>query len=272
MKEYEELLLTSIQAALEAGRVILEVYNTNFKVEHKADDSPLTLADQRSHDIIAGHLEPFGIPLLSEEGKEIPYLERKKWDTLWVVDPLDGTKEFVNRNGEFTVNIALIKNGRPIWGVIYLPVKDVLYFATQETGSFQIETAATVLNQDKKLPGMEKLCQYAQKLPFHRPSKDVFTIIGSRSHPSAELEAFVDQMGKKHRNVEFMPAGSSLKFCRVAEGKANIYPRFGPTMEWDTAAGQAIAENAGRSVTHYETGEPLLYNKENLLNPWFVVK
>jgi 3'(2'), 5'-bisphosphate nucleotidase len=282
--------LTALAAAIEAGRAILEVYrSSDFKVEEKADKSPLTLADKRSHEIIVKRLGKLDVPILSEEGKDIPYKERKRWQTYWLIDPLDGTKEFIKKNGEFTVNIAMIRDRKPIGGVIYVPDKDVLYFALKNQGSFKVDSGDSIkqletdliepLNNQTVGPGNEKkimetfdsLIAASSKLPVIDLPNRPFTIIGSRSHASPELEAFVEDKRREHGEVEFISAGSSLKLCLVAEGKADIYPRTGPTMEWDTAAGQAIAENAGCKVLQYDTIEPLIYNKENLLNPWFVV-
>jgi 3'(2'), 5'-bisphosphate nucleotidase len=274
-------LLTALAAAIEAGRAILDVYrSSDFKVEEKADKSPLTLADKRSHEIIVKHLGKLDVPILSEEGKDISYKERKRWETYWLIDPLDGTKEFIKKNGEFTVNIAIIRDRKPAAGVIYVPDKNVLYFALKNQGSFKIDSGDSIkqLETDLIEPRKEKIAEVfdsiiaaSAKLPvIHLPARP-FTIIGSRSHASPELEAFVEEKRQEHGEVEFISAGSSLKLCLVAEGKADIYPRTGPTMEWDTAAGQAIAENAGCKVLQYDTIEPLIYNKENLLNPWFVV-
>jgi len=282
-------LLTALAAAIEAGRGILDVYrSSDFKVEEKADKSPLTLADKRSHEIIVKRLGKLDVPILSEEGKDIPYKERKRWETYWLIDPLDGTKEFIKKNGEFTVNIAIIRDGKPAAGVIYVPDKNVLYFALKNQGSFKIDSGDSIkqletdliepLNNQAIEPGNEKIAEVfdsiiaaSAKLPVIDLPARPFTIIGSRSHASPELEAFVEEKRQEHGEVEFISAGSSLKLCLVAEGKADIYPRTGPTMEWDTAAGQAIAENAGCKVLQYDTSEPLVYNKENLLNPWFVV-
>ena len=272
MGKSEERILASIHAALEAGDAILDVYGTDFEVDHKKDNSPLTLADQRAHEIIVNRLRPFDIPILSEEGKSISFAKRVKWDVLWIVDPLDGTKEFVKRNGEFTVNIALVRKGKPVSGTIYVPVKDTLYFSDKDLGSYKIENAKTILHEDSLQKDLERMVSLARKLPLQSPTDNVYTIIGSRSHPSPDLEAFIEKKRERHENVEFLPAGSSLKICLVAEGMAHVYPRLGPTMEWDTAAGQAVAENAGISVINYETGLPLMYNKENLLNPWFIVE
>jgi len=274
-------LLTALAAAIEAGRGILDVYrSSDFKVEEKADKSPLTLADKRSHEIIVKRLGKLDVPILSEEGKDIPYQERKRWETYWLIDPLDGTKEFIKKNGEFTVNIAIIHDRKPAAGVIYVPDKNVLYFALKNQGSFKIDSGDSIkqLETDLIEPRKEKIAEVfdsiiaaSAKLPVIDLPARPFTIIGSRSHASPELEAFVEEKRQEHGEVEFISAGSSLKLCLVAEGKADIYPRTGPTMEWDTAAGQAIAENAGCKVLQYDTSEPLVYNKENLLNPWFVV-
>ena len=274
-------LLTALAAAIEAGRAILDVYrSSDFKVEEKADKSPLTLADQRSHEIIVKRLGKLDLPILSEEGKDIPYKERKRWGTYWLIDPLDGTKEFIKKNGEFTVNIAIIRNRKPAAGVIYVPDKNVLYYALDDLGSFKagsIDDIESVIRQSTGpatkivAEALEDITDASTALPFNDSANRPFTIIGSRSHASPELEAFVEEKRQEHGEVEFISAGSSLKLCLVAEGKADIYPRTGPTMEWDTAAGQAIAENAGCKVLQYDTSEPLIYNKENLLNPWFVV-
>ena len=201
------------------------------------------------------------------------------------MDPLDGTKEFIKRNGEFTVNIALISKNKPVAGVILVPDKSRLYFASDKLGSFRADLGqpGDWLNRgpgghgrSENLPDseaaetMSKLIERSSKLPLSQPSDQPYTIAGSRSHGTAELEAFVEKMRRQFGQVEFISAGSSLKLCLVAEGRADIYPRTGPTMEWDTAAGQAIVENAGGQVLQYDTEQPLLYNKENLLNPWFV--
>jgi len=262
------LLSIAIRAALLAGEEILKIYQTDFSVEYKADESPLTLADQHAHRIIAETLSPCGIPLLSEEGDTIPYSERKNWKSLWIVDPLDGTKEFVKKNGEFTVNIALIENQRPVLGVIYQPTARILYFASRETGSFRCENAVP---GDAAAELLETLFQRAQKLPLERGRK-TYTLVASRSHRGEETEAFIAGVKATHPDLTIVSAGSSLKFCLVAEGTADLYPRFGPTSEWDTAAGQAIVECAGGTVVDGETNRTLLYNRGNILNPSFLVK
>lgn len=253
MKEY---LSICSQAALDAGKEILEVYQSDFEVIEKNDASPLTLADQKAHQVIVKYLEETNIPILSEEGKNINFSERSKWDTFWLVDPLDGTKEFIKKNGEFTVNIALIKNGTPIMGVIYVPVNDVLYYGYEDK-AIKIEEFSLGNSNELSLP-----------LDIKKP----FTLVGSRSHMSKETEDYFNEMKSVHGKVEIISVGSSLKLCMVAEGKANVYPRFAPTMEWDTAAGHAIVKASGHEVYNVETKSPLTYNKSNLLNPWFIVK
>ena len=271
--QYDKLILTTILVAKRAGEAILEVYDSDFAVEQKDDKSPLTLADKRSHEIIENVLEQTvtannsTVPILSEEGKEIPYDERIKWEYFWLVDPLDGTKEFIKRNGEFTVNIALIHKHKPVLGIIYIPVKDVFYFATINFGAYKLENSS-ILTEDLSI---EELIDKSQKLPLNSNDKTTLTVIGSRSHTSEEFTEFVKQLNQKHENVEFISSGSSLKLCLVAEGKADVYPRFGPTMEWDTAAGQAIVEQAKGTVMETKTNKPLNYNKNNLLNPFFIV-
>ncbi len=258
------LLTTIITASLSAGKAILDVYHSDFDVEYKEDRSPLTLADRKAHTIIAGYLEKTGIPVLSEEGRNIPYEERKKWNKMWVVDPLDGTKEFVKRNGEFTVNIALVEKGVPVMGVVYAPVLDEIYIGEKAKGAFKLENASkanmqTALTPENKLPLAK----------FH--NKDFVGVVASRSHLNDETKEFIDKIKLQYKKVELVSKGSSLKLCMVAEGVADIYPRFAPTMEWDTAAGDAVVRASGGKVTDMKTNNDLRYNKENLLNPWFVV-
>ncbi|HIG32115.1 MAG TPA: 3'(2'),5'-bisphosphate nucleotidase CysQ [Flavobacteriales bacterium] len=258
-----KLLVKAINASIEGGHAIMEIYASEFAVEHKDDKSPLTLADKNCNEVIEQHLKETGIPFLSEEGDKIPFSERKSWEYFWLVDPLDGTKEFVKRNGEFTVNIALIHNGSPVMGVIYVPVKEDLYFAMEGLGSYKV-------NKNSVIENLETLIASSDKLPVNY-KRENYVIVGSRSHMSAETEAFFEQKKKEHENVEVMAVGSSLKLCMVAEGKADAYPRYAPTMEWDTGAGHAIVKYAGFSVKQYNSSEDVVYNKENLLNPWFLV-
>jgi 3'(2'), 5'-bisphosphate nucleotidase len=263
-----ENLLISIKAALKAGEEILKIYNSkDFDIKLKSDDSPLTTADKNAHKIIVENLSETNIPILSEEGKNIPYEERSKWNKYWLVDPLDGTKEFIKRNGEFTVNIALIENSNPILGVIYVPVTKDLYFSSKELGAYKtINQEAELFNGD-----MKQLLQSSFKLPFVTEN-ETYTVVGSRSHMNQETEDFIAKLKAEHGEIEFMSRGSSLKICMVAEGLANIYPRFAPTMEWDTGAGHAIALGAGCTVMQSDEKTPINYNKQDLLNPWFIVK
>lgn len=264
-----QYLLNAIDAALRAGAEILSIYDnpvSDFGIERKADNSPLTIADKKAHDVIARHLQDTPYPLLSEEGKHLPYEERRNWNTLWIVDPLDGTKEFIKRNGEFTVNIALVREGVPVAGVIYLPVKKELYFAEEALGAYKL-TDITALDGKTR----EELTAAATRLP-DKAGHEGFVIVASRSHLSQETESYIEEMKRSHAEVELISSGSSIKICLVAEGKADVYPRFAPTMEWDTAAGHAIARAAGMEIYQADTETPLQYNKEDLLNPWFIVQ
>lgn len=271
-KPLKQYLLIAVRASMMAASAIMDVYSrADFNVDMKSDDSPLTDADRKAHQIIVDALNPTPIPILSEEGRDISYGERKGWDQLWIVDPLDGTKEFIKRNGEFTVNIALIQDGTPVFGVIYAPVLKRLYFGGRNLGDWNLGAYGCTREMEDVPDDLGELIKQCEKLPL-TVSRSSYVIMGSRSHATPELAAFVEKKRKEVDAVEFISAGSSLKICRVAEGAADIYPRLGPTMEWDTAAGQGIAEGAGRSVTVWETHEPLMYNRENLLNPWFVVQ
>jgi 3'(2'), 5'-bisphosphate nucleotidase len=237
-----------IDIAIEAGNEIMRIYNlADFGVEMKADNSPLTLADKASNKVIMDGLKQFNYPILSEEGAEIPYSERKKWSKFWLIDPLDGTKEFIKKNGEFTVNIALIHNGEPVIGVVYAPVLDWMFWGNSEGGW--------------KASGDEPPVKLAKK-----QSTKVKTIVASRSHLSAETQEIID----KYPGAEVISMGSSLKFLLLAENKAQLYPRFAPTMEWDTAAAHGVLRALGYVINKTDKPEPLTYNKENLLNPWFI--
>lgn len=260
---------TAINAAIEAGEAILKVYESeDFDVELKSDDSPLTKADRKSHEIIMEYLEPLGYPVLSEEGRELAYEERNDWYKFWCVDPLDGTKEFIKRNGEFTVNIAMIEDQLAARGVIYVPVTQELYVGINGLGAWKISN----VSPDTRIDSLEELLEQGKKLPLQRDVNKPFTIVGSRSHMNEETKNVIAEYEKKYGETKVMSRGSSLKLCMVAEGKADLYPRFAPTMEWDTAAGQAIATAAGMLVTTTDMKTPLLYNKKELLNPWFVVR
>ena len=259
-----ELTQLAIKAAIEASKDILTIYQSDhFEIENKKDNSPLTKADKAAHKIISSILQESKIPILSEEGKSIPYETRKYWNKLWIVDPIDGTKEFIKRNGEFTVNIALIENNKPVIGVILAPDSGVLYFSEKNIGAFKSTTNLDYFNP-------ENLLAEALPLPLNHENQ-AYTVVASRSHLSKETEAYVENLRTKHGEVKFISIGSSLKLCMVAEGRANCYPRFAPTMEWDTAAGQAICEAAGFQVIDFETKKSIKYNREKLLNNWFTV-
>lgn len=257
-------LSIAIKAALDAGIEILKVYETKFDVEVKGDDSPLTQADKNANDVINDYLKPTQIPIISEENKQLDYNQRKDWEQCWIVDPLDGTKEFIKRNGEFTVNIALVTNGVPVLGVIYVPVTKTLYFTTEDTKS----SKKVVL--DSENIDLEEIFLKAEAISPQNDS-DIIRIVGSRSHLNEDTKNFISKIEEENQ-VEIVSKGSSLKFCLVAEGLADMYPRFAPTMEWDTAAGDAICRAVGLEVIDQTTQKPLAYNKKNLLNNYFLVR
>jgi len=249
--------------ALQAGRSIMDIYQKDFQVEYKDDNSPLTEADRLANKIICESLERLypDIPILSEEGAEIDFETRGAWEYFWLIDPLDGTKEFVKRNGEFTVNIALIERGSPILGVVYAPVIERLYSAKKGEGAY--------LN--------------GKRLPLKGEDRN-FYVVASKSHLTSETKKFIDVLKEKFPDLELNSMGSSLKLCMVADGSADIYPRVAPTMEWDTAAAQVVVTEVGKGVYRYnpnvfpldyldsrEKLEPLVYNKKSLRNPNFVV-
>ena len=257
------LLSIAIKGALAAGTEILMVYDTNFDVEQKKDDSPLTQADKNANEVINEYLKFTDIPIISEENRQLDYAERKDWSRCWIVDPLDGTKEFIKRNGEFTVNIALVENGNPVLGVIYVPVSKELYFTSADG-----KTSKKIIISSENDP-VEEILKNAKEI---KPSKaSVVKIVGSRSHLNEETKNFIAEIAKQNE-VEIVSKGSSLKFCLVAEGLAQLYPRFAPTMEWDTAAGHAICNAVGVSVIDQTTEKNMQYNKPNLLNNYFLVK
>lgn len=243
-----------VTIARRAGEVIMEVYAKDFSVDYKEDNSPLTEADQRANEIIVEGLNRLNakLPILSEEGKMIDYEDRKGWDYFWMVDPLDGTKEFVKKNGEFTVNIALIHNKTPILGVVYAPALNEMYWAKMGEGAFK---------NGVSLPLQEN----------QNPEK-ILRVVASKSHLSPETQTYIDELAKNTESIECVSKGSSLKLCMVAEGSADVYPRLAPTMEWDTAAADAIVRESGKMTFCYPDETAVVYNKENLLNPWFVVK
>lgn len=250
------LLPDVIHLSQEAGRAILQVYERgDLGTTYKEDHSPLTDADLASHRLIQQGLHDLeaSIPLLSEESKQMGYEQRQGWTHFWLVDPLDGTKEFIKRNGQFTVNIALISNGSPCLGVVHAPVMQTTYWAASGLGAF-------------------KQHQEADPQPIQvNPRQNVLKVVASRSHAGVETDTFLQKLQVAWTGeVEFLSMGSSLKLCLVADGQADLYPRFGPTMEWDTGAAQAVVEEAGGQVTTLQ-GAPLRYNKPDLLNPFFMV-
>ena len=250
---YEEVDLEKVVSiAKDAGNEIMKIYKKDFSVEYKEDNSPLTEADLKSNEIICTALTELypHIPILSEENKEVPYEERKDWEIFWLIDPIDGTKEFVKKNGEFTVNIALIEKGLPVLGVVYAPVLEEMYMAKRGFGAFK---------NGEKLPLVQN------EFP-----KELLNVVASKSHLSKETQEFIDNLETK--KVKQVSKGSSLKLCMVAEGTADIYPRLASTMEWDTAAAHAIVLEAGKKVIQFESKEIVMYNKKNLLNPWFIVQ
>ena len=243
-----------IETAREAGAAIMHVYEHDFDVQHKGDGSPLTAADLAAHRIICRQLEQLEprLPILSEESRDIPYAERSAWERYWLVDPLDGTREFVSRNGEFTVNIALIEEGRPVLGVVYAPVMGILYSGCGDRATMQVA-------------GGDVHDIHVTHFTTGRPR-----VVASRSHAGEALSGLLVRLREKFGDMDIISMGSSFKLCLVAEGAADLYPRLGPTSEWDTAAAHAIVNAAGGRVTTLQ-GDELRYNKENLLNPWFIV-
>lgn len=267
--DYTSLLEIAKTASIEAGLAILEVYNSDDKgVEKKEDDSPLTRADKNAHNVIEKHLLETQIPILSEEGASIPFEERKSWDSFWMVDPLDGTKEFIKRNGEFTVNIALIKDGKPVLGVVYVPVTEELYWGNvlEEKAFKKTGNSASVELSNKSHRSSRWSVTGGHRARMSGKDGAVVKIVCSRSHMNDETHLFMQQF----EGTEEVSMGSSLKFLKIAEGVADIYPRFGPTMEWDTAAAHGVLASCGYHIKEAEEYSELGYNKENLLNPHFV--
>ena len=255
MPNYSKELQIALEAAVKAGENIMEVYNSTESInyEKKADDSPLTIADKKSHNTIIDFLKDTEIDIISEESKSIEYQERKNWEEYWLIDPLDGTKEFIKKNGEFTVNIALIKNNKPHLGVVYCPVKKILYWNDNDKKVFKREK--------------EETREIKKRKPINE-NEEGLRVVVSRSHMSEETSEYVNKLTRP----ELISCGSSLKFLYIADNKADIYPRFGPTMEWDTAAAHSILNALEIHVINLDTGRELSYNKENLLNPYFIIK
>jgi 3'(2'), 5'-bisphosphate nucleotidase len=254
--DLKSLCDSCVEIAREAGRKILEIYDTEFDIEHKDDKSPLTNADMASHHTIVEALSALtpDIPILSEESSRLPFEERSRWTVYWLVDPLDGTREFIKRNGEFTVNIALIDHHKSVLGVIHVPVLDIDYFACAGCGAFKSEHG-----------------EAARPISVKKPEADKLVVAGSRSHGSEEMQRYMENISASYNEVDMLSMGSSLKFCLVAEGKADLYPRLGLTSEWDTAAAQCIVEQAGGFVTKTDMSALEYNTKDSLLNPFFLV-
>jgi 3'(2'), 5'-bisphosphate nucleotidase len=251
--DLKSLLSTAVNAAEAGAKAILEVYDSgDFQAEAKGDNSPLTLADKKAHLRISEILKSTGLPILSEEGKSIPFAERKDWPYFWMVDPLDGTKEFIKRNGEFTVNIALIHKGTPILGVVSVPVSGEVFYAAEGQGAWMKKNGKT-LALEKRAPA--------------QLDGVGLRVVASRSHMNEETQTFIDRL----KEPVLVSKGSSLKFMLLAEGKADVYPRYAPTMEWDTAAAHGVVREIGLKVLEFNSNTELKYNKENLLNPYFLV-
>jgi len=268
--DQRQLMELAVAAAFHAGEEILKIYTTDFHVETKSDNTPVTLADKASGKRISSMLTESGYPVISEEEKIADYEKRKTWEHVWIVDPLDGTKEFIKRNGEFTVNIALVENGRPVIGVIYAPVMKDLYFASRDNGAYKITQHENILEfSNDKITA--DLFRFAKKLPLQKPPKE-YTVIASRSHLNREINAHIEDLKNIYGQVNMINIGSSIKQCWVAEGRAHEYARFGLTMEWDTAAGQCILEESGSRLIDLVTDLPMRYNKENLQNNYFIAK
>lgn len=261
-----DTLTSAVDCALRAGVAIMAVYRTDFSVETKADQSPLTKADMAAHEIIKKALEDsFSYPVLSEEDCDIAYEQRRAWSTFWLVDPLDGTKEFIRKNGEFTVNIALVENSAPTLGVVFAPARKILYFASPETGARRIRDV-----EAEGVVDVAHLLSQAESLPAERSATGL-RVVASRSHSNEETESFIARLEEEYGTAERVSVGSSLKLCLVAEGAADAYPRIAPTMEWDTAAADAVVRATGGTVVSHADGTPLKYNKPDLTNPHFVV-
>lgn len=260
-----QLLKIAIEAAIEAGKKIMDIYNKGFHVEYKEDNSPVTEADLASNKTIWSYLQKTGIPIISEETKQLDYRERKSWEACWIVDPLDGTKEFVKKNDEFAVNIALVENAKPVLGIIYAPALGLIYY----TNPYKTKAYKCPVNDDFNIS--KQLFSESKKIVASKNVQDTINVVASRSHLSKQTVDFIGNLQKSYSKVKMVSKGSALKFCLVAEGEADLYPRFAPTMEWDTAAGQAICEAVGLQLIDAETKSPMVYNRPNLLNNYFLV-
>lgn len=261
----KEMLSYAIEATIGAGAEIMNVYHSDVEIYLKSDSSPLTVADQKANQFINGILKTTEIPIISEENKQDAFGVRQAWDTCWMVDPLDGTKEFIKRNGEFTVNIALIEHGKPVLGVIYVPVTKTLYYAIVSEGkAFKCTLKQHMFSKE--------ILENSTEILNKKNNSNLIKVVGSRSHQNEATLNYISALESKGHKIQLVSKGSSLKFCIVAEGLASIYPRFAPTMEWDTAAGHAICNAVGVSVSQVDGQKELQYNKADLLNPYFIAQ
>ena len=281
-----ELRTPLLNIARHAGARIMAVYDAGeLHIEHKPDNSPLTLADRNAHDAILQGLSDLTpeVPILSEEGRHLPFSERQRWQMFWLVDPLDGTKEFIKRNGEFTVNIALVENGEPVLGIVYAPDARIAWVGSRAGSAVTSGDSGHSLKLSDVDPTQttEEIDPDTAGVPISVKNRDSdrAVIVASRSHMNDQTRNFIEEVSGQFTDVELITSGSSIKLCLVAEGRADLYPRYAPTMEWDTAAGHAIVRAAGGDVYRVDGTseathpmEPLEYNKENLLNPWFVAR
>jgi 3'(2'), 5'-bisphosphate nucleotidase len=264
IKEMPRLLNISIETAIEAGFKIMDVFNDKIRVRIKRNFTPVTNADKAANQVIVERLSVLEIPFISEESVVMSFKERQHWDMFWLIDPLDGTKEFISRSHDFTVNIALVRNSIPVLGVIYAPAHDLLYFADENLGSFKLENASKFFVTHNK-NDVDSLISESLQLPCSNP--ETYTYMVSKSHINGKTRRYL----KNDKNPKlFISKGSSLKLCALAEGTADEYPRFGRTMEWDIAAGDAILRYAGGQIKNVVNSQPLNYNKEDLANPEFI--
>ena len=278
-----QLIESALRAASEAGEAILQIYARDFEVAYKADDSPLTEADQAAHEIIVAHLSQTPYPVLSEESSAVPYAQRAEWNCYWLIDPIDGTKEFIKKNGEFTVNIALIEQGQPILGIVLVPVKSTYYIGDQQ-GAYKATIGEGFSNLEAIITALSSDRSVLQRIRVSGSVEDQLRVVASKSHCNEQTLEFISQLEEDHGPVDRVSSGSSIKLCMVAEGSAHLYPRIAPTCEWDTAAAHAVVRAAGGEVFVYDPQvaakeyvteqvnlKKVGYNKSDILNPYFIV-
>jgi 3'(2'), 5'-bisphosphate nucleotidase len=266
---FNELFQSAFRAAIIAGKRILEIFNTeDFHVSMKSDNTPLSSADKEAHEIIKRLLLNSRIPILSEEGRDMQFEERKSWDILWIVDPLDGTRQFIQKREEFTVNIALVVGGSPLFGVVYAPAIGDMYFGIKDIGSFKMNVG----DRDLLQYPFSQIVAESKKLDPSSKINNTYTILASYHHVNKETLEYIDEIRKTYPDAEVKKVGSSLKMCMLADGIGDVYVRYTDTYEWDTAAAQTILEGVGWSIHALDTNKPLTYNKESLLNPFFICK